>query len=196
MSHISDETVRLRIVHEVLSAASGPHRASTIGVSEMDDAALIPISSFESLVIASDFIRGSEFYLFQLGHMNYFDVGYYLVIANISDIAAMGAEPRGLTTVVRYSKEMTDEQFRLVFAGIAAAANDNRVEIVGGDIGGYRSDVFAATAFGVIETSKALRRSGARPGDLLCVTGTIGLPISALIYFKETKGAGFSLSAA
>jgi thiamine-monophosphate kinase len=189
---ISDERARLRMLRNVLGQSSA--RVSRIGVKEMDDAALVPLSDSESLVIASDFVRGSEFYLFQLGHMNYFDVGYYLVVANISDIAAMGAQPTGLTTIVRYSKDMTDDDFCLVFSGIAAAADQLGVEIVGGDIGGYRSDVFAATAFGFVETSKALLRSSARAGDLLCVTGSIGLPITALIYFKEMKPRGFRVA--
>lgn len=144
-------------------------------------------------MIASDFVRGSGFYLFELGYLNYFDIGYYLVIANLSDLAAMGARPTGLTTIVRYSKKMSDEDFKSVFKGIDAAAKDYGTEVVGGDIGGYSEDVFAATAFGIIKTSNALLRSRTKPGDQLCVTGKIGLPITALLYFKDIKAKGFSL---
>jgi thiamine-monophosphate kinase len=81
-----------------------------------------------------------------------------------------------------------------VFEGINAAALKYETEIVGGDIGGYGLDVFAATAFGFMKTTQALLRSSAKPGDLLCVTGTVGRAITALLYFKEVKAKGFSLS--
>lgn len=174
------------------------HRSNSlvqIGVKQLDDAAVVKIADGTSLVIATDFVRGSGFYLFELGYLNYFDVGYYLVVANLSDLAAMGARPTGLTTIIRYSKSMTDEDFKEIFRGMDAAAKTYDTEIVGGDIGGYSEDVFAATAFGLMNTSRVLLRSNVHADDLLCVTGAIGLPITALLYFKEVKEKGFRLSA-
>ena len=107
----------------------------------------------------------------------------------------MGARPTGLTTIIRYSKRMTDEDFQQVFQGMDAAVKRYGTEIVGGDIGGYSEDVFAATAFGFMKTSQALVRSNVGHDDLLCVTGDIGMPITALLYFKEVKEQGFQLSA-
>lgn len=193
---VSDEMVRLGLLREVLTRARLHHIDDIVqvGVENMDDAAMIKISDEESLVIASDFVRGSGFYLFEMGYLNYFDVGYYVIVANLSDIAAKGARPVGLTTIVRYSSKMTDSQFVQVFEGMRAAADVCGTEIVGGDIGGYGIDVFASTAFGFVKTRQAMLRNGAHPGDLVCVTGNIGLPITALTYFKEVKNHGFALS--
>jgi thiamine-monophosphate kinase len=191
---ISDEFVRIAMLKSIVE---GEHRENSpvlLGVEGLDDAALVKITEDTSLVVASDFVRGSGFYLFQLGHLDYLDIGYYLIVANLSDLAAMGARPTGITTIIRYSKEMTDDQFQAIFRGMDAAAKDYATEIVGGDIGGYSEDVFAATAFGFVKTSRALLRSRAHAGDLLCVTGTVGLPITALLYYKEVKQAGFQLS--
>ncbi|MGD0129249.1 MAG: thiamine-phosphate kinase [Terriglobia bacterium] len=193
---ISDEMVRLDTLRDILTSGRGPREDSVIqvGVNDMDDAALIKISDEDSLVITSDFVRGSGFYLFTMGYLNYFDVGYYVIIANLSDLASKGARPVGLTTIVRYSDRMTDAEFAQVFQGMRAAADVYSAEIVGGDIGGYSVDVFSATAFGFVKTRQALLRKGARVGDLVCVTGKIGLPITALTYFKEVKSKGFALS--
>lgn len=174
------------------------HRADSpvqVGVKQLDDAAVVRVSNELSLIIASDFVRGSGFFLFELGHLNYFDVGYYLVVANLSDLAAMGTRPTGVTTTIRYSKRMSDQEFEQVFMGMDAAIKRYGTEIVGGDIGGYSEDVFAATAFGFMKTSQVLLRSSVHENDLLCVTGIIGLPITALLYFKEVKAKGFQLSA-
>ena len=191
---ISDEFTRIAILRDILADEHHKDSIVQVGVKQLDDAAVIKIAGGMSLVIASDFVRGSGFFLFELGHLNYFDVGYYLVVANLSDLAAMGARPTGLTTTIRYSKRVTDDDFKQIFRGMDAAAKDYSTEIVGGDIGGYSEDVFAATAFGFMKTSQVLLRSNVHPDDLLCVSGTIGLPITALLYFKEVKEKGFQLS--
>lgn len=187
---ISNETVLFDIIKSILTyTESGDVQA---GVESADDCALIRISDQDSIAITSDFVRGSGFTLFRLGYLNYYDVGYYLIAANLSDLAAVGAKPIGLTTIVRYGN-MDDEDFRQVFQGMKAAADASNAKIIGGDIGSYTNDVFAATAFGWVKTNKALLRKNARDGDLLCITGTIGKPISAILYFKELKPAGFVL---
>ena len=192
---ISDENARLGFIRQILSLPNARHHSNVqIGVESIDDAALVKISETESLIIASDFIRGSGFYLFEMGYLNYYDIGYFLVVANISDIAAMGGRPFGLTTVFRYHERVTDEQFKDVFYGMRDAADTFGVEIVGGDIGSYVSDVFTATAFGLVKTKNALLRKNVQDGDLLCVTGVIGRPITALTYFKKVKPLGFKLS--
>ncbi|MCB0539117.1 MAG: thiamine-phosphate kinase [Bacteroidetes bacterium] len=190
-SKISSEATLLSIIKSTLNYQKS--NEVQIGVESMDDCALVKISEKESLAITSDFIRGSGFYLFELGLLNYFDVGYYLVSANLSDLASVGARPLGLTTVIRYA-DMDDADFREVFNGMKASADLHNVQIVGGDIGGYKADVFTATAFGIVETEKALLRKSVKDDDLLCVTGIIGRPITALTYFKEVKNYGFMLS--
>jgi thiamine-monophosphate kinase len=164
-----------------------------VGVRELDDAAVIRITDGHDLVIASDFVRGTEFYLFQLKYLSHYDVGYYLAAANISDMAAMGCRPAGLLSVFRYSKAMTYENLLEVLSGFAAAAERYDCPVVGGDTGGYVADVFSATAFSIVPSGAFLCRSAARQGDVLCVSGPVGGGIGALTYFKELKGSQFTL---
>jgi len=197
MGHkVSDEMARLEMLRQILRGGeSNRNPRVLLSTEDFDDAALIRTNG-ECWAIASDFVRGSGFYLFQLGLLTYFDIGYYLIVANVSDIAAMGAKPFAALSVIRYSKRMGDEDFLEVVRGMKAAADVYDIEIVGGDTGGYSEDVFAATAIGTVNPERALLRRNARIGDVVCVTGTIGLPITALTYFKALKPTGFTLDSA
>src|SRR6516164_2421703 len=97
----------------------------------------------------------------------------------------------------------SDEDLRLELIKLIFSSNDDSltgqtvqigVEIIGGDTGSYVSDVFAATAIGKVKTEEALLRKKVQDGDLLCVTGVTGRPITALIYFTKVKSKAFQLS--
>ena len=134
-------------------------------------------------MLGSDYVRGPKFRLYELGYLDEFDVGYYLAMANFSDIAAMGAQPIALLSVIRYPRSMPDAAFRSVVEGIRAACEQVGAPNVGGDIGTAERLIVSASAVGVVEPGRSLRRSGARPGDRLCVTGYTGLAAAAQKYF-------------
>ncbi|GAA0581439.1 thiamine-phosphate kinase [Streptomyces crystallinus] len=189
----SDEPTRVRqLVSEFLTDQSGTSLGGdglevrlTAGADARDDCAVYDLSSPMSLVVGSDYVRGPKFVLYELGLLSGFDIGYYLAVANISDIAAMGATPIGLLSVVRYPHEVDDAEFREVMAGIHQGCTDCGTLNVGGDIGNAERIILSATAFGVCKPGSALMRSGARPGDLLCVTGPCGLLGAAVAYFPR-----------
>jgi thiamine-monophosphate kinase len=130
-----------------------------------------------------------------MGLLSNFDIGYYLVAANVSDIAAMGAMPIGVLTVVRYPNDLDDEEFRLILAGIHQAASDFGTHNVGGDIGQAERIILSGTAIGLADQGKVLTRSGARAGDLLCVTGPCGTLGAAVAYFPKREARGWELPA-
>jgi thiamine-monophosphate kinase len=190
--NISEENILFGYIKDILHDSTDP-RVPVTAV-DMDDCALIRINDTQSMAVTSDFVRGSGFTLFKLGQMNYFDVGYYLISANLSDLAAVGALPVGLTTIIRHSDQMNDQDFKDVLYGMKESADVHQARIIGGDTGSYNADVFAATAFGFVDTDKALLRKNVKQGDLLCVTGVVGRPMTTQIYFKEAKPAGFELT--
>jgi thiamine-monophosphate kinase len=195
---ISGEQKRLEIIREILTSQPSQSFTSQVqlvaGVGDADDCAVYDIQGNLSLVVGTDFVRGTNFTLFRELYLDYFDIGYYLVVANLSDIAAMGAIPVGLTTVVRYPDSLEDADFTRLIEGIQEAAVSYHTRVIGGDIGGYTEMVLAATAFGFTERGKYLRRRGTVEGDALCITGTVGLPSTALVYFTKAKKVGFQLS--
>ncbi|WP_460748925.1 thiamine-phosphate kinase [Myceligenerans cantabricum] len=157
---------------------------------DRDDCAVFDVSGPLQIVVGSDYVRGAGFSMYELGHMDEFDLGYYLVMANVSDVAAMGATPIGFLSVVRYPKWVDDDTFLRIMAGINTACAEAGMESVGGDIGGAESLVLSGTALGVCARGGALRRSGARPGDHLFVSGVTGVAGAAMKYFRaRTAGA-------
>jgi thiamine-monophosphate kinase len=199
----SDEPTRVdQIVRNFFSSQTGSvfgadgsvHATLLAGADAKDDCAVFEIDGPASLVVGSDYVRGPKFILYELGLLSNFDIGYYVVAANVSDIAAMGALPLGVLTVVRYPNDLNDEGFRSIVAGIHQACTDFGTLNVGGDIGGAERIIVSATALGMCERGKVLMRRGAAPGDLLCVTGPCGLLGAAVAYFPGKEKNGWALT--
>jgi thiamine-monophosphate kinase len=114
------------------------------------------------------------------------DVAWKLVAVNVSDLAAMGARPAGVLLGLALS-QAEDEAWRAAFvAGLGRALDHFGVALWGGDtVGGVAAAVLGLTAIGQVEPGRALGRAGARPGDALWVSGTIG---DAGLGLKVAKG--------
>ena len=200
----SDEPSRVaQIVKSFLGGQTGaivgpesePLARLVIGGDRKDDCAAYEVYRPVTIVVGTDYVRGPKFALYELGLLSNFDIGYYVVAANVSDIAAMGATPLGVLTVVRYPNDLDDESFEQIMAGIHQAVADFGTLNVGGDIGQAERIILSATAFGLCEQGKVLSRSGSRPGDLLCVTGPCGVLGAAVAYFPNREERGWKLSA-
>jgi thiamine-monophosphate kinase len=198
----SDEPTRMaQLVSKFLSGQSGSVLGDlsssvatlTLGADKKDDCAVFDLSGPVSLVVGSDYVRGPKFALYEEGLLSNFDIGYYVVAANVSDVAAMGAMPIGVLTVVRYPPDLSDEGFHEIMAGIHKACTDFGTLNVGGDIGNAERIILSASALGVCEQGAALTRGGARPGDHLCVTGPCGVLGAAVAYFPKREAKGWAL---
>jgi thiamine-monophosphate kinase len=201
-SQFSDEPTRVaHLMKHFLSGQSGsilssddqPEIRLTIGADQKDDCAVYEMRAPVALVVGSDYVRGPKFMLYELGLLSNFDLGYYVVAANVSDVAAMGAMPIGILTVVRYPNDLDDDGFHELMAGIHQAATDFGTLNVGGDIGQAERIILSATALGICEVGKVLTRRGAHEGDLLCVTGSCGILGAAVAYFPKQDEKGWKL---
>lgn len=188
----SDEPTRLaNIVSRMFSGQSGWTRELQdqakvellAGVDSQDDCAVFRIDGPMEMVLGSDYVRGPKFQLYESGYLSNYDIGYYLATANFSDIAAMGALPIALLSVIRYPRSLPDTDFMVVMEGIRDACQEAGALNVGGDIGSAERIILSAAAVGIVEREGSLLRSGARPGDRLCVTGPTGIAASAQRYF-------------
>lgn len=101
------------------------------------------------------------------------DIAYRAVAVNLSDIAAMGGQPRWMTLALTLA-EAQERWVRDFASGLFAAADEFDVQLVGGDTTSGSSLVVTVAMTGEVEKGRALLRSGARPGDTIYVTGTVG----------------------
>lgn len=200
----SDEPTRLATIISPMFAGqtgrayrlSGGQAARLLaGADAQDDCAVYRMDGPLEVVLGSDYVRGSKFSLYELGHLDDYDVGYYLAMANFSDVAAMGAQPIALLSVIRYPRTMPDEDFARVLRGIDDACEQVGAPNVGGDIGTAERLILSASAVGIVEPGRSLRRDGARPGDRLCITGPTGVAAAAQRYFGRPDTVGGMLSA-
>lgn len=154
-----------------------------IGTTVNDDCVVICWPGQYDLVVGSDFVRGTGFQLFNKGKISLKDIGYFLVAANASDLAAMGATPIGFLDVLRYTKDMNFKEIQEILDGILEACEEFRMPLIGGDSGGYELPVVSGTALGICRKQSALLRRNGKPGDIVYVGGTTGIAGAANTYF-------------
>ena len=135
-----------------------------------DDGAVIrPAAGRELVTVIDTMVAGTHFPA-ALGAR---DIGYRIVAVNLSDIAAMGAEPRWMTLALTLP-EADGEWLEAFAAGLYEAASEWNVALVGGDTTKGDQLVVSVQMEGDLAPGTALYRSGAKAGDTLFVTGTVG----------------------
>ncbi len=150
-----------------------------------DDAALVTPPPGKELVITTDvLVEGVHFSSSPLSPLPYptmtaQDVGWRAVAVNYSDLAAMGAQPLGITVGLGLPPEMPVEWIEQVYAGMQELLNTYGGGIWGGDVVRADTAFISITAVGYID-NLIIKRSGAQVGDWLVVTGYHGLSRAGL----------------
>ena len=146
-----------------------------------DDGAVIqPAAGRELVTVIDTMVAGTHFPV----DMDAGDIGYRIVAVNLSDIAAMGAVPRWMTlalTLVEADPEWLDE----FAAGLYEAAGEWDVVLAGGDTTKGNQLVTSIQMSGDLAPGTALYRSGAKAGDTIYVTGTLGDAAAGLSRLSE-----------
>ena len=153
-------------------------RARGIG----DDAAVLTAPPGEEVVLSTD--TSLEDVHFRREWLSPEEIGWRAVAAALSDLAAMAAKPLGVLVAIVLPRPWMDDLGALA-EGIAAAAAASETPILGGDL--TRGERLSITVSVAGSTASPLRRSGARPGDTLWVTGQLGGPALALAAWGEGR---------
>jgi thiamine-monophosphate kinase len=158
-----------------------PAKRTVLGVG--DDAALVRVAQGKELVVAADMLLAGRHFFHDDDALG---VGHKSLAVNLSDLAAMGATPRWALLSIALPE--ADERWIKQFAqGWFALADEHGVALIGGDTTKGPLTI-AVTIMGEVERGKALRRSGAKGGDDVWVSGTLGDAALALAHLKRGIG--------
>lgn len=138
-----------------------------------DDSAVLNWANHDDVVVTSDLL--AEGTHFVLSNHSAEAVGRKALAVNLSDLAAMGARPVGVTVSMLLPLDDADDLARRIIRGMLPLCEHFQVAIVGGDTNTWHHGlVINVTAFGKLDGQRPLTRAGAQPGDALIVTGELG----------------------
>ncbi|MBA8846578.1 thiamine-phosphate kinase [Microcella alkalica] len=149
-----------------------------------DDAAVLRAPDGRVVVTTDMMIHGPDF---RLAWSSMHDLGWKAAATNLSDVAAMGARPTGLVVALAAPAETPVADLEAFAGGLAeaCAALAPGCGVVGGDLSVSHTLTIAVTAFGDLEGRPPVRRDGARPGDVVAVSGPLGLAAQGLALLFE-----------
>jgi thiamine-monophosphate kinase len=170
-----------------LSETLGTARVDGLVTGIGDDAAVYRIGGGRVHVLTTDIlVEGVHFdrTFAPLGLL-----GYKALAVNVSDVVAMNARPRFATVTVGLPNNVSVEQAETLYQGIARAADRFGVAVVGGDTTAAERLLVSVALVGEAAEDEIVHRSGAEPGDLLCVTGSLGAAAAGLKILLSEKEA-------
>ena len=156
-----------------------------------DDCAVIPQhDGLETLVTTDMLVEGSHFLLEDIDP---YSLGWKSAAVNLSDIAGMGGRPVGTFLSIALPKDLSDSFMEEFFRGYKDLSDRFDCPLLGGDTTASPDRLcINVTVLGTCEAGQSRKRSAARPGDLICVTGTLGDSAGGLkvILEKVERDAG------
>ncbi len=157
--------------------------SSLLGIG--DDAAVIACGSEVVLLSKDIFIEGIHF---DLAYMPLQHLGYKVIAANVSDIAAMNGKPTQVAIGIALSNRFSVEAVDTIYQGIKLACENYKVDLVGGDTtASPHGLVISVSIIGTAEKEKIAYRTGAKENDIICVTGDLGGAYMGLQVLQREK---------
>jgi len=150
-----------------------------------DDAALLNFKNKEIVVTTDLLVEGVHF---DLSYVPLKHLGYKAVMVNLSDVYAMNAKATQITVSIAVSNRFPLEALEELYSGITTATKIYNIDVVGGDTTSSVSGlVISITALGEVAKDRVVKRDGAKPNDLLVVTGDIGGAYMGLQVLEREK---------
>ncbi|MDE6027442.1 MAG: thiamine-phosphate kinase, partial [Muribaculaceae bacterium] len=137
-----------------------------------DDAAVLSFGNKEALVTTDLLLEGIHF---DLRYVPLKHLGYKAAVVNFSDVYAMNGTPKQITVSLGISSRFTLQHIEELYSGIRLACEVYGVDLVGGDTSASVTGlVISITCIGEAEKDEIVYRDGAKPTDLICVSGDLG----------------------
>lgn len=159
------------------------HRSTLKGIG--DDAAVLDFKDKKVVVSTDMLVEGVHF---DLSYMPLKHLGYKSIMANLSDIYAMNAIATQITVSIAVSNRFPLEALEEFYAGVALAAEIYKVDLIGGDTtSSTKGMLISVTAIGEVNETDITYRDGAKPNDLLVVSGDLGGAYCGLQVLEREK---------
>lgn len=162
-----------------------------------DDCAVLQYTGEQRVLVTTDLLM--EGVHFDLQYVPLEHLGYKSIMVNLSDIYAMNGMPRQVTVSLALSKRFQVEDVEALYKGMRLACERHHVDIVGGDTTSSLTGLaISITAIGEARPRDIVYRDGAKPTDLICVSGNLGaaymglqlMEREKLVYYQQLKEAG------
>jgi len=182
MGRRQDENALVRRIADQFAS----RKTKVLGLSFADDAALwSPAQGHETILTCDWFLEGSHF----LRHKHPPEaVGWKCLARAVSDLAAMGAEPRCFLLGLALPSALTGNWLDAFLGGLRSASSRLDCELAGGDTTRHEKVLISISAIGEVRTRGAVLRSGARPGDAIYVSGILGEAELGLRKLRRQRG--------
>ena len=189
---IEDKTPQRTSIAQLGEFGLIAHLTKNFGVSQPstlkgigDDAAVLDFKDKKVLISTDLLVEGVHF---DLAYVPLKHLGYKAVVVNVSDICAMNAKATQITVSVAVSNRFPLEALDELFAGIALAADEYKVDVIGGDTtSSQKGLIISITAIGEADANEIVYRNGAKQTDLLVVTGDLGAAYMGLQVLEREK---------
>jgi thiamine-monophosphate kinase len=171
------------LIDHLTAGLESQNESTRVGVG--DDAAVLSYPGSNVLVTTDMLLEGIHF---DLTYVPLRHLGYKAAMVNFSDIYAMNGMPRQLTVSLGVSKRFSVEDLEELYDGLRLACRRHQVDLVGGDTcASLNGLVISCTCIGDVARDKTVYRSGARPTDLICVSGNLGAAYMGLQLLEREK---------
>ena len=150
-----------------------------------DDAAVLDYGSKQLLVTTDLLLEGVHF---DLVYVPLKHLGYKAAVVNFSDIYAMNGKPKQITVSLGVSKRFSVEDLEQIYDGLSLACQNYGVDLVGGDTSASLTGLtISITCIGEADKDRIVYRNGAKPTDLVCVSGDLGSAYMGLQLLEREK---------
>ncbi|MEI8005590.1 MAG: thiamine-phosphate kinase [Bacteroidota bacterium] len=171
------------LIEHLTSSIKLYHKGTIKGVG--DDAAVIDAGENAILLSTDLLVEGIHF---DMVYTPLVHLGYKAAVVNISDIAAMNGVPKQITVSVAVSSRFSVEALDELYKGLMMACERYKVDLVGGDTSSSNKGlILSVSILGEAKKEEVVYRSGAKSGDLICVTGDLGSAYMGLLLLEREK---------
>ncbi len=160
----------LKFIKELMRIA-GSQKDDRLELGIGDDAAAFKMEEDKYVLISSDAVTAGVH--FETDEKDLFGIGHKAASVALSDIAACGGGAKYVLTDIAMPREMSFEERKEIFRGLVKAAEACGSKIIGGDTVASSALMISVTAVGFCKRNELVRRSGAREGDLIFITGPV-----------------------